>query len=391
MEKEKEVWTCGWGVTLTDYAKAGLNTQHYKQKIRIKNNIRGSALRLQFSHKYGREAPLFQKVNLSINDGKKIPVTQKGEEAIRSDAFRISYSDEIKAEVAPGDTITIEAVLAEHTVVTDAALIPNTSLFQLESEGELICEEDEEYKKEFRAIPQEFHWLIGISGIEVGAKEAVPMLAFFGDSLIQIPYWISHLMDRAFQECPGKLTYKNGGISGNRLLSGTVELAKDIGSMNGAAGIQRMEQDIFAGQAPEWVVILEGINDIIWPFQYGKLRELPKSENIIDGLKQCAALCQQHNSKPILCTLLPFQGHCCWNGISEKIRQEVNQWIRRQGEIAYLDTDAYAADTENQRCLKAQWREADGLHLNSFGGKSLAEEILKSEVIKSILDLQGAY
>ena len=120
MEKRKEVWACGWGVTLTDYAKVGLKTQHYKQKVRIKNNVRGTSLRLQFSHKYGIEAPLFQKVRLSINNGTEIPVTQNGNETIMPDALGISYSDEIKVELAPGDTITIEAVLAEHTLVTDA-------------------------------------------------------------------------------------------------------------------------------------------------------------------------------------------------------------------------------------------------------------------------------
>lgn len=390
MEK-KVVWSCGWGVILTDYSKIGLKTQYYIQKIRIKNNIRGNLLRIQFSHKYGEKASLFQKVSLSINDRKEIPVTQNGEKLIKSEAYCISYSDEIPVKVEPADIITIEAVVAEQTYVTDAALIPNTELLQIESKGELICEKDDEYKKEFYSIPDEFQWLIGISGIEVITEESVPMIAFFGDSLIQIPYWISPLMSKAFQQKPGQLTYKNGGISGNRLLSGTVEFEKEIGSINGVAGIRRMEQDIFSGPIPEWVVILEGINDIIFPFQYGKLRELPKSEDIIEGLKQCATLCRKYNSKPIICTLLPFQGHNCWNGISEKLRQEINQWIRKQREIVYLDTDDYAADSENQRCLKAQWKAADGIHLKSLGGKALAEEILKTKVMKLILDSQDAY
>lgn len=385
-------WTCGWGVTLTDYSRIRLHAHHYRQKIQIINNSEGTALKLQFSHVYGREKLIFQKVSLRINDGEEILVTKDRKEKIVLEACSASYSDEIKAALLPQDKITIEAVFGEDVPIADASLIPDTELLQIATSGELICRESDEYIRELNTIPDVLHWLIGICGIEVCTEKTVDMIAFFGDSLLQVPYWISPLMRECYRQYPGKLTYKNAGISGNRLLYGTAALPKSIGNINGDAGIKRMEHDIFSGQIPKWVVILEGINDLILPFEYRKLDEIVKSEELITGLKRCVELCERYGSKPILCTLLPFKGHFCWNGISETVRQEVNQWIREQKAIAYLDTDVYAADKEDPRCLKAEWREeGDNLHLNLFGGNGLAKEILSSEVMKSILHELGTF
>lgn len=384
------VWACGWGVKLTDYSKVRLYTHEYTQKIQIINNIGGNALRLRFSHVYGGEPVSFGKVSLQINDGAETIVTKDGRREITLEAFRTSYSDEVAAEARPGDTITIKTEYIENTAIADGLLIPDTQLLRVESSGELVCKGNGKYIRELCTIPDTFHWLVGICGLEVCTEREVPAIAFFGDSLTQVPYWVSPLMGDYYGRHPGRLTFQNSGISGNRLLHGTVKLETDIGNINGDAGIKRIEHDIFSEYLPKCVVILEGINDLIFPFEYRKLDEVVKSEDLIAGLKQCVEICEQYGSKAIACTLLPFKGHACWNGISERARQEVNHWIRAQGEILFIDMDAYAADAEDPRCLKMEWRDEGSLHLNHLGGMGLAKEIMSSNVMQLILqELEG--
>lgn len=383
---EEQTWASAWNCQLTDYAQIQLKTSKFIQKIRIKNNLLGNAVRICFSNVFSTEEFIFQVIRIHINDREPYVMTKNQRTEILLPAGSLSESDELKAEIYPGDYITIEAETIENTRLSDGALIPDTEMLKVENIGKLICTQEDDYQNEISKIPDKFQWIFGICGIEIKTDGVVKSIACFGDSLTQIPYWISPVAMKLYETYPEKVTLSNYGISGNRLLYETMDLGKNLGNLNGSAGVERFERDVFSKTIPDCVFLLEGINDIIFPFEYRKMDEMVKSDAIIKGLESCISICSKYSSKPILATLLPFKGYFCWNGRSERIRQEVNEWIRKQQNCLYIDFDHYAADSRDPRCLKKEWRNDDDLlHLNALGGKELAQAILDSDKFKSVL------
>jgi lysophospholipase L1-like esterase len=73
-------------------------------------------------------------------------------------------------------------------------------------------------------------------------------------------------------------------------------------------------------------------------------------------------------------TILPEEGFATASQRGEKIRLEVNRWIRAKGNFdAVVDFDAAVRDPAHPSRIKPVFDSGDHLHLNDAGSQALAD------------------
>lgn len=357
----KEEWFSIWNTVLTDYSKTGMYAQNVTHSISVKNEKAFDKVRLRFNNTCGEEEAIYQNIILTLEDGRQYRLTCRGEEKVGISPGKCIYLDEVQIGLASG-TVTISYEV-ECLKLNNAALLPSTSYMQLTTEG-MVTTAIPVYKKMVSSIPKQYHWHFGLDDICLGIPHEIPWkkVLFLGDSNFHREYLVN-----SYRECNPDTMCVNRGINGNRLLQGTILPA--MGEINGIAAINRIKNETTLYHK---IYILIGINDIILPYEYGKLQEVVSPEKLIAGLealeKQAQSICSSKDAIVFL-TLLPFKGHPAWNGLSESIRNQVNRWIKTRN---HLDiSELVACKTEPER-LERAYAEEDALHLNEQGGNVVA-------------------
>ncbi|WEZ85438.1 GDSL-type esterase/lipase family protein (plasmid) [Rhizobium sp. 32-5/1] len=141
----------------------------------------------------------------------------------------------------------------------------------------------------------------------------------------------------------GEVAVINQGIGGNRMLH----------SCRGSRAIQRFDRDVLRYNCASHLVILIGINDIVWPNTVlAGPQEVVSSGEMIAAYQQLVARARLSGLKTMLCTLLPFEGTNpefpkggYYTTAKERIRQSVNYYIRNDSDAdTIMDFDALMRD-----------------------------------------------
>jgi lysophospholipase L1-like esterase len=161
----------------------------------------------------------------------------------------------------------------------------------------------------------------------------------------------------------------NEGIGGNTVTSG----ANFNPPINSPTGVDRLDRDVLSHSGVTHVVLFLGTNDI---------RRGASAYEVIAGLKNIIARVKQKGIKIIGVTIIPRDSivpgvpDTGWNDAKSKIRQQVNDWIRKPaGFDAVLDFDKVVRDPSNPEIIKIAYDCSDGIHPSPFGyflmGKSV--------------------
>ncbi|MEO8314112.1 MAG: SGNH/GDSL hydrolase family protein [Pseudomonadota bacterium] len=124
-------------------------------------------------------------------------------------------------------------------------------------------------------------------------------------------------------------------------------------------------------------LLLEAINDI----SFNAFRGIPASEklsaqDIIAGYRLLIGRAHLHGLTIIGCTLTAFEGVPTFTADGEKMRQEVNRWIRDSDEFdAVIDFDVATRDPAAPTKLRPAFDSGDHIHPNDAGNKAMAEAI----------------
>ncbi|RYG81142.1 SGNH/GDSL hydrolase family protein, partial [bacterium] len=159
----------------------------------------------------------------------------------------------------------------------------------------------------------------------------------------------------------------NLGISGNRILREGA----------GSSALARFDRDVATRAGVRWVVLLEGINDI----SFNAIPNLPTSEkstfdDLLAGYRQWIARARGEGLRVIGGTLTPFEGVPTYDAAGERLRQQVNQWIREGGEFdAVIDFDATLRDPSRPSRLLPRFDSGDHIHPNDAGNEAMAAAI----------------
>jgi lysophospholipase L1-like esterase len=144
-------------------------------------------------------------------------------------------------------------------------------------------------------------------------------------------------------------------------------------------GIERFERDICQAGV-EKVFVLHGINDLIHPGMNNRhcpMSELPDSAELIEnGYKKYIEIARKHGKKIYLATILPCPRCMNDDGVREKTRLAVNEWIRTQTLAdGVIDFESAVWDPADHQQIFAEYDSGDHLHPSLAGAQKMADSI----------------
>src|SRR5580658_9286321 len=211
-----------------------------------------------------------------------------------------------------------------------------------------------------------------ISSVDVMAPPDTRLVVAYGDSITDgatstpdtDSSWPSQLAQRLLgNKATSNVAIVNQGISGNRVLSDGA----------GVSALARFDRDVLAQPGVQWVIVMEGINDI------GLGAKLTgdsavTADDLIAAHKQMIERAHMRGIKVIGATLTPFLGAAYYSDEGEAIRTALNEWIRTgKAYDAVIDFAAATRDPENPKQIRPAYNIRDHLHPNDAGYKAMAD------------------
>ena len=367
---DERLYFCAtWGTSNVETLKKNLpqislSNNSLRQIFRV--SIPGFNIRIKFSNKYGTSILKIQKAIISdsksqgtseINIYEAETITFLGKEKITIDPGEEIYSDKINYSLK---------ALSEIAITIFFGIVPNEITGHGNSITNSFIEEGNKiYNEIFSSENKIPHWYF-VESIEVVSTKQNNAIVCFGDSITE---GVGSTIDKN-DRWPDKLAEKfqnnsiysnlavvNAGIGGNRICD---------------QGLERFEHDVLNIKGVKYIIVLYGINDMI---------HLNKTSiEIISAYKKIIEEAHNKNLKIYAGTILPAGNWFTWTNENEKVRLEVNQWIRNSkkedgGFDYYFDFDKYLKDEYNQTNLAEEYDSGDGLHPSSKGHEAIANVI----------------
>jgi lysophospholipase L1-like esterase len=157
----------------------------------------------------------------------------------------------------------------------------------------------------------------------------------------------------------------NQGISGNQVLRDGA----------GISALARFDRDVLSIAGVQWIILLEGINDINLRGRADGPDALT-GDDLIAGYRQIIERAHTHGIKVIGATLTPEEGVSTMSERGEQIRQTVNQWMRTSGFFdAVVDFDAVIGDPSRPVRMRPEYDPGDHIHPNDAGNQAMADAL----------------
>lgn len=372
-------WVAGWGTGCTTICMN--HTEYFKdQTFRyvIYPTVDGSALRLHFSGRFNTEDSVITKAYVArrttssaVDTSTNTKITFGGKDSLLIKAGeREVLSDEIPFVFHAGEEFTVSLYFAEMTQNMTGHSNNGYYVKKYYAKGDWAEAED---------FPQDAWGENGpycfLHTIDFLTQDDVSAIIAFGDSITAQP-WPDCLARRLGELGIKNRTVVRKGIGGNRILR---DYTCRLKIHWGPAGIKRFEEDICQAGADR-VFLLHGINDIIHPGvnnRFCPMSELPTAEDMIErGYKYYIETAHKHGMKIYLATILPCPRCMNDDGVREKIRLTVNEWIRTQKlSDGVIDFEAAVWNPANHQAILPEFDCGDHLHPSLMGADYMAHSI----------------
>lgn len=386
-------WKTSWSYLPLNFDTTIGSLENITQRTTFWNNITGEKVKVKFSNKYGttplklKEVVIGQKEKNSSQILNQINLTVKGNEEIVILPGQEFYSDEAVFEIQAGTDIVLSVYFEEKNQIQSSCCVWAKESWHTEymTEGNYTRKEKEESLESFEVYPfietymDKADILVGISEIRLFTEDDVKVITLFGDSITHMSFYSDSLMEILYQKFPGKVTILNKGIGGNKVLSDSSYIAEipGHGRCSGDAGLKRFEKDIYATEVPDYIFVLEGVNDIMHPYFLKKPETLPQKQELISAYITMASIAHQKGSKIYFSTILPLKHEKTPFGPKgEEIRISVNEWILNQKESEGV-FDFAGAVAKDKESMKEHLHTGDGLHPNKEGGIVMAQVVFQ--------------
>jgi lysophospholipase L1-like esterase len=350
-----------------------LNFNNQTLRQIVHGSLGGDRIRVVLSNAFGTEALNIGAAGVALRQkdaviaaGSSRPLTFDGRRSVTIPPGAIMISDAVAIPLPaltdlvvdihiPGDTAAGMSPLTTHGNARQTSYVSSTGNHVGASELPV-------------AAQTQSWWFL--TRVEVAATGAAGVIAGLGDSITEgngsTPdtngRWGDYLSKRLAARTGAKFGFANGGIGGNRVLSG--------GSPNALA---RFDRDVLAQPGVTHVIFTEGINDI---------RVTPQNQNpvslaeLIAGHKQIIERAHGAGLKIIGGTLVPYEGTAGWAKESEDMRLALNNWIRTSKAYdGVIDFDAAIRDPQQPSRILAKFDSGDHLHPNNAGYEAMANAI----------------
>ncbi|OUM59171.1 hypothetical protein PIROE2DRAFT_15367 [Piromyces sp. E2] len=353
-----------------------VNLKGHSLRQIVRTTHEGDLLRFHFSNFVDANPLELLSVHVALSAGQgtgKIVsetdtvITFNGSESVTIPGNGDIVSDTIEFSIEPLTEIAVTIYFGEVPEVWTGH--PGARTFSYIEDGNVVS------KETFTHDNKTDRWY-SLAAIDVYTEEECEAIVCFGDSITdgrgtitdKQNRWSDILANRIYSVPElQKYSILNAGIGGSSMAGVNYDLVWPTGQA-------RFEKDILRLSGVKYIVMLYGINDII----YGKNMT---STKIIGAYKDVIERSHQNGIKVIAGTVLPFGLHQDWNEEREQIRVEINDFImnvpvEEGGFDGHIDFAAAMGDPENSLYLNKQWNfEDDGLHPNHLGYEVIGSSI----------------
>lgn len=347
----------------------GLSGNTIRQVVQV--NMGGETLRLSLSNAFGTLPVSIHSVHVAastdssaINPSTDLALRFDGESSVTIQPGKRVFTEPFSFGLEPLSRVAI--TMHVDSVSSDLTGHPGSRTTSYIEIGKAVSAAN------MPDAAQTDHWYL-IDAIDVLAPEDHAAIVTLGNSITdgrgsgtnKQNRWPDELAKRLqANENTRHISVLNQGIGGNCMLKDCL----------GPAAVDRFERDVLMQPGVEWLIILEGINDI------GGIQSAEQADKVVRDLtaayREMMEKAHQRDIKVYGATLMPFGESFYDRPESERARQEVNEWIRNSGIFdAVIDLDKALADPENPTQLLPKADTGDHLHPNETGHRLVAESI----------------
>ncbi|WP_262299852.1 SGNH/GDSL hydrolase family protein [Microvirga sesbaniae] len=340
-------------------------------------SLGGRQVRATLCNEYGTRP-------LRIGDA-QIALARGGGATVSGSQRQLTFGGKTTASIPPGAKVISDPVDLEIASLTDVAISlylpePNAlSTFHWDGRQTAYIGAGNQVSADAIRDATTFDARVFLSEILVSATDEARTVVTVGDSITDgngstpntNSRWPDFLAERLASR---NVAVLNAGISGARLLQNRM----------GDNALARFERDVLSQPGMKTVIVLLGINDISWPGSVFA-PDVPKAraEDLIGAYRQLIAWAKIHRVRIIGATLTPFEGALegtpikgYFSSEKDRIRQDVNAWIRTSGEFdAVIDFDRVTQDPRRPGQLLSEYDSGDRLHPGDDGYRAMAEAI----------------
>jgi lysophospholipase L1-like esterase len=370
-------WITAWATSQQGLGPAKISNATVRMVARV--TAPGESLRVRLDNTFGKEPVTFGKATIGLR--------VRGAALAAGLVRPLTFGGKDSVTVAAGGTVVSDAVALHVEALQDVAVslfVPGADVQPSQHNNAQVTsyltdngggdQSAAEGGKAFSGTTTSMPWL---KSIDVIAGAGVSTIVAFGDSITDGTCSTLDAHDRwedalAVRLALGpKVTHAviNEGIGGNTVIGD----ANFNPPVNSPPGVDRLDRDVLSHAGVTHVVIFLGTNDI---------RRGATAGQVIGGLKDIIARVKAKGIKIIGVTIIPRDSvvpgipDTGWSDAKTKIRNEVNDWTRKQaGFDAVLDFDQVVRDAANPDIIKLAYDCGDGVHPSPYGyfllGKSI--------------------
>jgi lysophospholipase L1-like esterase len=352
-------------------------------RIKISNTFGGSPLLIGAAHIARRAAGADIEPNsdrtLTFNGGKSTTIA----------AGSLVVSDPVEFPVAALSDLAISFFLPNATAATTSHSLALQTNYVSAEMVDAVAETKFPVAKTISSWPF-------LTGVDVATSPASAAIVAFGSSLTDGDgstknanrRWPDVLAERLQKEGYKEIGVLNEGIIGNRLLSDSNSqgqaggppplgpVFEQLGPALGTAGISRFDRDVLAQTGVKYVIVGLGVNDILFPGSFIPDSDRIDARRLIAGNRELIARAHKKGVRVIGTTIPPFE-HALfrdpffdgfYSPEKEKVRQEINTWVRSSGEFdGMIDFDLVVRDPNRPTQIAPSYDSGDHLHVNNAG------------------------
>lgn len=366
-------WVACWGnaTSITDRKEAV-----YAKDLTLRYPIRicfaGSHLRFRFSNLTGTEPVTLTHtfVAKKADSYNPVAITFGQQKSVTIDPGQEVESDEIGLAVAAGERIEVSIYLGEVTQMNAGTLITGPL-----SKGQYSYGDFAARKTLPRDLTRNTNWFYFLNTIDILTEEKNHALVCYGDS-ITAQSWPDYLAQRCWESGHRDVAIIRRAVSGTRILRQYDCITYAAYGLKGAVRFP-IEMNVAGASA---VIIQHGINDIIHPVgsevnPFRPWSDMPTCEELQQGILELyVSHARRLGLKVWSGTLLPIFGWRTYNEQRDKMRQQMNEWLRTSDAFdGCVDFDAAVRDSQHPVAFAEGFDSGDHLHPSEKAYQAMAE------------------
>ena len=370
-------WVTAWATSQQGLGETKISNATARMIARV--TIPGDSVRIRLDNTFGAAPVSFGRITVgprirgaALAAGMVKPVTFGGQSAVTIPAGATAESDPVAIHVDAQQDIAVSLhITGSNTQPSQHNNAYVTSYLTGDGTGDQSASED---GKAFTRTTTSMFWL---KSIDVRPQTTATAIVAFGDSITDgtcttvdaHERWEDVLGQRLALRRSADRAVINEGIGGNTVTGGA--------NLNPAPasppGVDRLERDVLSHPGVSHVVLFMGTNDIG--------REAP-ADQVIAGTKDIIARVKARGTKIIGATIVPRHsivpgvGNTGWNDAKTKVRNQVNDWIRKGTDFdGVIDFDKVVRSASDPDLLTPAYNCGDGIHPSSIGYYQMGKSV----------------